>query len=46
MAVVNFAPRQIGPVMSEILVLGFPDAAGAILLARPHPDVPDGARLA
>ena len=46
MAVVNFAPRQIGPVMSEILVLGFPDTAGDILLARPDPDVPNGARLA
>lgn len=46
MAVVNFAPRQIGPFMSEILVLGFPDAEGAILLARPESDVADGARLA
>ena len=46
MAVVNFAPRQIGPFMSEILVLGFPDAEGAILLARPENDVADGARLA
>ena len=46
MAVVNFAPRQIGPFMSEILVLGFPDADGAILLARPDTDVENGARLA
>ena len=46
MAVVNFAPRQIGPFMSEILVLGFPDAEGAIMLARPEDGVPDGARLA
>ena len=46
MAVVNFAPRQIGPFMSEILVLGFPDANGAILLARPEASVANGARLA
>ena len=46
MAVVNLAPRQIGPFMSEILVLGFPDANGAILLARPEANVANGARLA
>ena len=48
MAVVNFPPRQIGPFMSEILVLGFPDADGAIILAGPDKgfDLPDGARLA
>ncbi|MEL6487303.1 MAG: tRNA-binding protein, partial [Pseudomonadota bacterium] len=46
MAVVNFAPRQIGPFMSEVLVLGFPDADGAIVLAAPQGDVPDGAKLA
>ncbi|QIQ85393.1 tRNA-binding protein [Erythrobacter sp.] len=46
MAVVNFPPRQIGPFMSEVLVLGFPDADGAIVLAAPQGDVPDGARLA
>ena len=46
MAVVNFAPRQIGPFMSEILVLGFPDENGAILLARPEASVANGARLA
>ncbi|MEM6908985.1 MAG: tRNA-binding protein [Pseudomonadota bacterium] len=46
MAVVNFPPRQIGPFMSEVLVLGFPDAGGAIVLAQPQVNVPDGARLA
>lgn len=46
MAVVNFPPRQIGPVMSEVLVLGFPDAEGKIVLAAPAGEVPDGARLA
>ncbi|MEL6737774.1 MAG: tRNA-binding protein [Pseudomonadota bacterium] len=46
MAVVNFAPRQIGPFMSEVLVLGFPDETGAIVLAAPQAPVPDGARLA
>lgn len=46
MAVINFAPRQIGPFMSEVLVLGFPDAQGAIVLAQPGAGVPDGARLA
>jgi len=46
MAVVNFAPRQIGPFMSEVLVLGFPDADGAIVLAQPDEGVPDGAKLA
>lgn len=44
-AVVNFPPRQIGPVMSEVLVLGFPDADGAVVLVRPDQAVPDGGRL-
>lgn len=45
MAVVNFPPRQIGPFMSEILVLGFEDADGAIVLAAPDHAVPKGSRL-
>jgi tRNA-binding protein len=45
MAVVNFPPRQIGPFRSEVLVLGFPDANGAVVLAAPDHDVPLGARL-
>ncbi len=44
-AVVNFAPRQIGPFMSEVLVLGFPDANGAVVLVAPDKPVPDGGRL-
>ncbi len=44
-AVVNFPPRQIGPFMSEVLVLGFPDAAGAVVLFSPDLKVPDGGRL-
>jgi tRNA-binding protein len=44
-AVVNFPPRQIGPVMSEVLTLGFPDAAGKVVLVRPSADVPNGGRL-
>lgn len=44
-AVVNFPPRQIGPFMSEVLTLGFPDAAGAVVLTSPDRDVPNGGRL-
>ena len=44
-AVVNFAPRQIGPFMSEVLVLGFPDASGAVVLVAPDKPVANGARL-
>ena len=44
-AVVNLPPRQIGPVRSEVLVLGFPDEEGRIVLVRPDSDVPPGARL-
>lgn len=45
MAVVNFPPRQIGPFMSEVLVLGFSDETGAIVLATPDKTVPPGGRL-
>jgi len=44
-AVVNFPPRQIGPFMSEVLTLGFPDADGAVVLFAPDQRVPDGGRL-
>ena len=45
MAVVNFPPRQIGPVMSEVLVLGVPDDEGEVVLLTPDLDVPIGGRL-
>jgi len=45
MAVVNFPPRQIGPFMSEVLVLGASDAQGRISLLAPDHDVPQGARM-
>lgn len=45
MAVVNFPPRQIGKFMSEVLVLGVPDEAGAVVLLCPDKDVPIGGRL-
>lgn len=45
MAVVNFPPRQIGPFMSEVLVLGVPDEDGAIVLLHPGQDVPNGGRM-
>ena len=44
-AVVNFAPRQIGPFMSEVLTLGFPDEEGEVVLVQPDKPVPNGARL-
>ncbi|HEY9287225.1 MAG TPA: tRNA-binding protein [Candidatus Dormibacteraeota bacterium] len=44
-AVTNFAPRQIGPVRSEVLVLGVPDAQGAVVLLEPAQDVPLGGRV-
>ena len=45
MAVVNFPPRQIGPLMSEVLVLGIPDSEGEVVLLRPDSAVPKGGRL-
>ncbi len=44
-AVVNFPPRQIGPFMSEVLTLGFPDAEGQVVLVGVDRDVPVGGRL-
>ena len=44
-AVINFPPRQIGPMMSEVLTLGVPDAQGEVVLLRPDRDVPNGGRL-
>jgi tRNA-binding protein len=44
-AIVNFAPRQIGPFMSEVLVLGFPDEAGSVVLVAPDKPVANGGRL-
>ncbi len=44
-AVVNFPPRQIGPMMSEVLTLGFPDADGEVVLIAPDLAVANGGRL-
>ena len=44
-AVVNFPPRQIGPFMSEVLVLGLDDGQGGIVLLGPDKPVPDGQRM-
>lgn len=44
-AVVNFPPRQIGPMRSEVLTLGFPDADGKVVLIGPSVPVPNGGRL-
>lgn len=46
LAVVNFPPRQIGPIRSECLVTGFHNEKGQVVLAVPDGHVPDGARLA
>jgi tRNA-binding protein len=45
LAVVNFPPRQIGPVLSEVLVLGVPDAEGEVVLLSPGHEVPLGGRM-
>jgi tRNA-binding protein len=45
MAVVNFPPRQIGPIMSEVLTLGVPDDEGEVVLLAPEREVPIGGRL-
>ena len=45
LAVTNFPPRQIGPFMSEVLVLGLADADGEIVLLTPDKPVPDGERM-
>jgi tRNA-binding protein len=44
-AVVNFPPRQIGPMMSEVLTLGFPDEHGEVVLIGPSKKIPNGGRL-
>jgi tRNA-binding protein len=44
-AVLNFPPRQIGPAISEVLTLGFPDEEGGVVLIGPSKKVPDGGRL-
>jgi len=44
-AVLNFPPRQIGPMMSEVLTLGFPDEEGGVVLFSPDSKVPNGGRL-
>jgi tRNA-binding protein len=44
-AVLNFPPRQIGPMKSEVLTLGFPDEEGGVVLIGPDKKVPDGGRL-
>lgn len=44
-AVVNFPPKQIGPFMSEVLVLGVPDTGGEVILLSPNRSVPNGGRM-
>ena len=44
-AVVNFPPKQIGKFMSEVLVLGFPDDQGEVVMIAPDKSVPNGGRL-
>lgn len=45
LCVTNFQPRQIGPFISEVLVLGVPDTDNEVVLIRPDLDVPNGGRL-
>lgn len=45
LAVTNFPPKQIGPFMSEVLVLGVPDEEGEVVLLKPSSDVPIGGRM-
>jgi tRNA-binding protein len=45
LAVVNFPPKQIGPMMSEVLTLGVPDSRGNVVLVAPERDAPLGGRL-
>lgn len=45
LGIVNFPPRQVGPVRSEVLVLGLADADDQTVLVTPELDVPNGARL-
>jgi tRNA-binding protein len=44
-AVINFLPRQIGPIMSEVLTLGMPDEDGEVVLLKPTINVPNGGRM-
>ena len=44
-AVVNFPPKQIGKFVSQVLVLGFPDAEGEVVLVQPSLPIPNGGRL-
>jgi tRNA-binding protein len=45
LGVVNFPPRQIGPVRSEVLILGLHDDGGAVVIVQPERSVPNGERL-
>lgn len=45
LAVVNFPPRQIGPFISEVLILGVPDSKGEVILIQPERDVPIGGKM-
>lgn len=44
-AVVNFPPRQVGPFLSEVLIVGFSDSQGEVVLFSPDKDLPNGSRL-